>query len=122
VDNKSEVLSDKTKFHSVVAKLLLLGKRGRPAILMPAQFLCTWVQNPMKEDMTKLERLLGYLIFTRAWTRSFVRSEFKRVTTYIDALFAMHPDGKGQSACVVMLGNTLVHEVSQTENCNKKLD
>ena len=33
VDDTSEALSDKTKFHSIVAKLLYLGKRGRPDIL-----------------------------------------------------------------------------------------
>jgi hypothetical protein len=115
VDDKSEALSNKAKLHSIVAKLLYLGKCGRPDILMPAQFLCTRVQAPMKEDATKLERVLGYLKFSRAWTSSFDRSEFKRVTTYIDASFAVHPDGKGQSACVVMLGSTLAHEV-----CRKK--
>jgi hypothetical protein len=111
VDGASEVLSDKTKFHSVVAKLLYLGKRGRPDILMSAQLLCTRVQAPTKQDMTKLKRVLEYLKFTKGWTGSFDRSEFDRVTTYIDASFSVHLDGKGQSACVVMLGNSLVHEV-----------
>jgi hypothetical protein len=78
---------------------------------MPAQFLCTRVQAPTKEDILKLERVLGYLKFTKEWTRSFDKSEFERVVTYIDASFAVHSDGKGQSACAVMLGNTLVHEV-----------
>ena len=68
VDETSEVLSDKTKFHSVVAKLLYLGKRGRSDVLMSAQFLCTRVQAPTKQDITKLERVLGYLKFTRGWT------------------------------------------------------
>jgi hypothetical protein len=117
VDETSKGLSEKTKFHSVVAKLLYLGKHGRPDILMSAQFLCTRVQAPTKQDITKLERVLGYLKFTKGWTRSFDRSDFDRVTTYIDASFATHPDGKGQSACVVMLGNTLVHEVC----CKQKI-
>jgi len=42
--------------------------------------------------------------------RAFNKRPFERVTTYIDASFAMHTDGKGQSACLVMLGNMLVHE------------
>jgi hypothetical protein len=37
------------------------------------------------------------------------------VETYIDASFAAHKDGKGHSACVVMLGNTLVHEVCKKQ-------
>jgi len=46
IDEKSEAAADKTKFHSVVAKLLYLGKRGHPDVLMPAQFLCTRIQAP----------------------------------------------------------------------------
>jgi hypothetical protein len=45
-----------------------------------------------------------------SWTRAFDKSVFERVTTYIDASFVMHVNGKGQSACLVRLGNTLVHE------------
>jgi hypothetical protein len=101
---------DSMKFHSVVAKLLYLGKRGRPDILMAVQFLCTRVKEPTLEDEKKLERVLGYLSMTKSWTRAFDRSPFERVTTYIDTSFATHVDGKGQSACLVMLGNTLVHE------------
>jgi hypothetical protein len=115
INEKAEMAADKNKFHSTVAKLLYLGKQGRPDVLMHAQFLCTRVQAPTKQDIIKLERVLGYLKFTREWTRSFDKSEFERVVTYVDASFTVHSDGKGQSACAVMLGNTLVHEV-----CHKK--
>jgi hypothetical protein len=73
---------------------------------MPVQFLCTRVLNPTLEDERKLERALGYLKWTKSWTRAFDRSSFDRVVMYIDASFATHSDGKGQSACVVMLGDT----------------
>ena len=100
---------DPVAFHSIVAKLLYLGKRGRPDILLPIQFLCTRVKAPTVEDQRKLERVLGYLKLTKSWTRMFDNSEFNRVMTFIDASFAMHNDGKGQSGCMVFLGNTLVH-------------
>lgn len=35
--------------------------------------------------------------------------------TYIDASFATHQDGKSQSACLVLLGNTLVHKACQKQ-------
>ncbi len=35
--------------------------------------------------------------------------------TYIDASFAIHPDGKSQSGCTVFLGNTLVHETCKKQ-------
>ncbi len=46
---------DKTKFHTMVAKLLYLGKRGRPDILLPVQYLCTKVKQPTKGDVRKIE-------------------------------------------------------------------
>jgi len=64
----------------------------------------------MTDDEKKLERVLGYLSMTKHWMRVFDDSPFTWVETYIDASFAVHQDGKSQSACMVMLGNTLVHE------------
>jgi hypothetical protein len=52
-----------------------------------------------------------YLKLTRHWTRAFDNSSFVRVVTHINASFASRDDGKGQSGCVVTLGNTVVHEV-----------
>jgi hypothetical protein len=98
------------QFHSTVAKLLYLGKRDRPDILLPVQFLCTRVKNPAMMDQRKLERVLGYLLLTKNWTRVFDGSTFTKVMTYIDESFAVHADGKSQSECMVFLGNTLVHE------------
>jgi hypothetical protein len=99
----------------LVAKLLYLCKCGHQDILMPAQFLCTRVQAPTKQDVTKLDRILGYLKLMQSWSRSFDRSSFERVRTYIDASFATYLDGKGQPACVVMLGDTLVHKVCRKQ-------
>jgi len=101
---------DGVMFHSIVAKLLYLGKRGRPDILLPVQFLCTRVKKPTVEDQCKLEQVLGYLQLTKKWNRIIDDSEFTKVITYIDASFALHADGKSQSGCMVFLGNTLVHE------------
>ncbi|MFN9983242.1 MAG: hypothetical protein ACK53Y_25160, partial [bacterium] len=39
INEKAEMAADKNKFHSTVAKLLYLGKQGRPDVLMHAQFL-----------------------------------------------------------------------------------
>jgi hypothetical protein len=60
--NQSPLLNkqDKELFHSIVTKLLYLGKRGRPDILLAVQFLCTRVKVTSK-DCRKLERVLGFL-------------------------------------------------------------
>jgi hypothetical protein len=88
---------EKAKFHSMVAKLLYLGKQGRPYILLPVQFLCTRVKAPTTDDERKLEQVLGHLQLTKAWSKVFDKSKIERVSTYIDASFAIHPDGKSQS-------------------------
>jgi hypothetical protein len=114
-DDAAEPLVEKAKFHSVVAKLLYLGKRSRPDILLPVQFLCTRVKAPTANDERKLERVLGYVKLTKEWTKVFDNSPFERVRTYINASFAIHPDGKSQSGCAVLLGNTLVHETCRKQ-------
>jgi hypothetical protein len=121
--NKSQnKLNSKAKvlFHSVVAKLLYLGKCGRPDILLAVQFLCTRVQGPTDDDKRKLERVLGYLSMTKNKTRVFDKSNFERVTTYIDASFGIHEDGKSQSGCLVMLGNNLVHDACRKHKIIRK--
>jgi hypothetical protein len=46
---ESKLAEEKMKFHSIEAKLLYLGKRGRPDILMPVQFMFTKVKAPTVE-------------------------------------------------------------------------
>jgi hypothetical protein len=112
VINPSPLLEKRERelFHYTVAKLLYLGKRGRPDILLSLQFLCTRVKALTCDDQRKLERVLGYLKFSKNWSRLIDDSKFERVETYIDASFAMHEDGKIQSGCMTFLGNTLVHK------------
>jgi len=101
---------DKELFHSIVAKLLYLGKRGQPDILLSVQFMCTRVKAPTDEDHRIFERVLGYLKLMKNWSRFIDKSAFERVETYIDASFKMHANGKSQSGCMTFLGNMLVHE------------
>jgi len=72
----AELLREKARFHSIVAKLLYLGNRGRPDILMLVQFFCTRVRNLTLDDERKLERILGYLRLTSSWTRAMDDSPF----------------------------------------------
>ncbi|MFN9961498.1 MAG: hypothetical protein ACK55I_51140, partial [bacterium] len=48
-------------FHSTIAKLLFLAKRGRPDILLAVSFLTTRVKRPDSDDWKKMIRVLGYL-------------------------------------------------------------
>jgi hypothetical protein len=111
---------DRGKFHTMVAKLLYLGKRGRPDILLPVQHLCTKVKNPMKSDVRKLERVLGYLKQTSVMKRRIGAEPFSKVEAYIDAAFGGHADGKSQSGCVVTLGGTAVIEICRKQKIVSK--
>jgi hypothetical protein len=57
--------TEKVYFHSTVAKLLYIVKRAHPDILTVVMFLCTRVQEPRQEDVSKLLRVLGYLMCTK---------------------------------------------------------
>ena len=57
--------------------------------------------------------MLGYLLLTKGTKRIIDNSPFERVTTYIDAAFGVHEDGKGQAGCVVMLGKTVTTTISR---------
>ena len=63
VDERSTRLKKKDAdiFHSIVAKLLWVEKRGRPDIEPAISFLCTIVTKSTKEDKAKLRRVLQYL-------------------------------------------------------------
>jgi hypothetical protein len=48
-------------FHTTVAKLLFLCKRGCPDIQTAISFLCTRVREPTRHDYNKLSRVIKYL-------------------------------------------------------------
>ncbi len=115
-----KLVKDKAKFHTMVAKLLYLGKRGRPDILLPVQYLCTRVKQPIDGDMRKLERVLRYLKLTSSMKRRVGKEPFNKVEAYIDAAFGGHADGKSQSGCVVTLGGTAVIEICRKQKIVSK--
>jgi hypothetical protein len=53
--------TDREIFHSVVAKLLYVSKRGRLDIQLPITFLCTRVFCSTEQDWSKLKCTLEYL-------------------------------------------------------------
>ncbi len=115
-----EVIKDRDKFHTMLAKLLYLGKRGRADILLPVQYLCTRVKHPTKGDIMKLESVLGYLKLTSNMRRRIGNDPFDKVEAYIDAAFERHADQKSQSGCVVTLGGTPVIEICRKQKIVSK--
>ena len=115
VTEDSLLLGDKEreKFHSVVAKLLYMAKRARPDILTAVCYLTTRVLKPNEEDRGKLLRVVKYLNGTKDLAlRLSCGADGVMITSYIDASFAVHPDGKGQTGTMISLGQGAVYSKS----------
>ena len=104
-----ELSEDEAKsFHTHVMRLLYLGQRGRPDILLPILCLCTRVQRPTVADSKKLSRVFGYLQETKDQTLTLNCGDFNNIKVYIDAAFGIHADGKSHSGCAIYLGGACI--------------
>jgi hypothetical protein len=98
--------SQRIIFHSLVAKFLYLSKGIRPDLLLATSFLSTRVTKATSEDYQKLRRLAGYLLKTRSLTLILSPPKDRQisVSTYIDASYGIHPDGKSHTGLSITLG------------------
>ena len=121
-ENSPKLDEDRSKsFHKVVAQLLYLCKRARPDIGLPVHYLCTKVKSPSREDELKLERVLGYLKSTMHMPRIINKDgKMNGIDAYIDAAFAAHQDGMGQSGGAIMMGSTLLEPITRKQKCAAK--
>jgi len=119
VDPESPPSQKKDLFHRLVAKLLYLSKRGRPDIALAVNYLCTKVKAPTVQDEVKLTRVLGYLQSSIDKVRIITKdgNGLTKMTAYIDAAFAAHEDGKGQSGGAIFIGTTLVDVITRKQKC-----
>jgi len=99
---------DKSKFHTITAKLLYISKRVRPDILLAVNFLTTRVQHPTEEDWAKLTRVLKYLKETEHLGLILRIGDKMVINVYIDASFGVHEmDGRSQTGACIGIGNAL---------------
>ncbi len=107
-------------FHSNVAKLLFLAKRGRPDILLAISFLTTRVKAPDEDDWKKLLRVLGYLKGTLNFELTISCNSLDKLTWYIDGSYAIHEDMKGHSGAVLLIGDSTVLSRSNKQKVNTR--
>ena len=91
-------------FHSTVAQLLFLAKRGRPDILTAVSFLCTRVTKSTEEDWRKLKRVILWLQKTKDEVLRLKSDGTAVVHWYVDASFAVHPDLRSHNGAAMTLG------------------
>jgi Reverse transcriptase (RNA-dependent DNA polymerase) len=95
---------DAEVFHSVVAKLLYVSLRARGDILLAISFLCTRVSKCTKQDQAKLKRVLEYLNGTLHYKYILGADDLKKLRTWVDASYAVHPDMKSHTGGVMSFG------------------
>ena len=107
-------------FHHVVAKLLFVAKRVRPDIDLVISYLCGGVDRSTTEDWGKLRRLLHYLNGTLDMVRRIGMSKGRKMETWEDASYGVHPDMKGHTDGAVSLGLGLIQHKSLKQKLNTK--
>jgi hypothetical protein len=107
-------------FHSTVAKLLFLAKRGRPDVLLTVSFLTTRVKAPDEDNWKKLVRVLSYLKGTLDLLLTISCKNIDKLTWYVDGSYAIHEDMKGQSGAVLMVGDNVVLTRSSKQKVNTR--
>ena len=118
-DGVTVLREDKRKvFHSVFARLLWVGVKTRPDILVALSFLGKRTAKADQDDWNKLERLLSYLQDTRNMSLSLGIEGLQVVKWWTDADFAVHPDMKSHSGILESLGRGAIFAKSVTQKLN----
>jgi hypothetical protein len=95
---------DMTTYLSKLMKLMFLGTRTRPDILLSLSVLSSRARSPNIHDMNRLDHVIGYL---RGTPKLGIVIDVKDVMlhTYFDASWACHSDLKGHSGMVICMGH-----------------
>jgi hypothetical protein len=111
---------DRDIFHSVVAKLLYVSKRGRLDIQLPIAFLCTRVSCSTEQDWSKLKRVLEYLRGSLDEFLTLGADDICKMKTWVDASYAVHEDMKSHTGGVVSFGRGAAMSKSSKHKLNTK--
>ena len=95
---------NQTWFSSLLMSLMYIALRTRPDIIKEVAYLSTHMQNPTKNDVPKLVRILRYLNGTKDRGITFSNDDMN-LSVWIDASYAIHDDAKSQSAVVITVGD-----------------
>jgi hypothetical protein len=107
-------------FHTTVAKLLFLCKRGRPDIQTAIAFLCTRVREPTMHDYNKLSRVIKYLRSTNTLVLRLGADNLNVVKWWIDASYGVHHDMKSHTGGVMSMGTGAAYSTSKKQKLNTK--
>ena len=122
MDDDSPLLDeeDKAAYYSATYKLLYVGKRTRPEILLAVNFLTTRARSPTVQDRGKLYRVLEYLNSDPALPMILRVGDEFQLYTFADASHAIHRDMKGHNGVIIQLGDACVFHKSCKQKMNCK--
>jgi hypothetical protein len=120
VDDECEKLDEETRqtFHSIFAKLLWVGKKARPDILVALSFLGKRTTKADLDDWKKLRRLLSYLKGTANLMLKLTVESLNVIKWWADASFAVHDDMKNHSGGFGTLGKGAFYASSTGQKLN----
>ena len=84
-------------FHTAVAKLLFVVKRGRGDMITATSFLTTRVKEPDEDDWKKLIRLLKYMRATMDLKLTLSANGTNVLKWWVDGSYAVHHDFKSHT-------------------------
>ena len=111
---------DRKLFHSIVAKLLYISRRGRPDIQVPVAFLTTRVTKADDDDWKKLHRVLCYLKNTIDLPLVISIDNLNDIRTWVDASFAVHPNMRSDTGGYISMGKGTLYASSKKQKINTK--
>ena len=120
IREETDKLEEKLRkvFHSVFAKLLWVGIKTRPDILVALSFLGKRTTVADEDDWTKLERLLSYLESTINMPLTLGIDDLHIVKWWADAAFGVHKDLKSHSGLLASLGRGAIYARSSAQKLN----
>ena len=95
-------------------------KRSRPDLDTVVAFLCTRVAKSDEEDWKKLLRVLSYARQTIDDPRIIGALSLKKLISWIDASYAVHPDMKSHRGATTSFGRGVIGTKSSKQKLNTK--
>ena len=122
VNEKQEKLDTKKKqvFHTFVAKLLFVSKRGRSDIQVAVAFLSTRVTDPDLDDWKKLVRLIRYVNSTLELVLTLSLDDFSSVKWWVDASYATHYNSRSYTGGTMTMGKGSIFRSSCKQKINAR--
>ena len=99
-------------FHTAVAKLLFVTKRGRGDLMTAISFLSTRVKEPDEDDWKKLVRLLKYVNATLDLKLTLSANGTNVLKWWVDGSYAVHHDFKGHTGGTFTMGQGAITNIS----------